>query len=89
MDFSNFAEISHALPWNALYILSALFSPVGLKILWLSIMNSVFALPHQLTNLCVYLRIEYLILSVYWSVNVRWRVTNRVNLRSLAEQVYT
>ena len=35
-----------------------------------------------------YLRIEYLILSVYWSINVRWRVTNCVNLRSEAKQVY-
>ena len=35
-----------------------------------------------------YLRIECLILSVYWSINVRWRVTNCVNLRSEAEQVY-
>ena len=32
-----------------------------------------------------YLRIECLILSVYWSINVRWRVTNCVNLRSVAE----
>ena len=38
-------------------------------------------------NIC--LRIECLILSVYWSINVRWRVTNCVNLRSVAEQVYT
>ena len=36
----------------------------------------------------IYLRIECLILSVYWSINVRWRLTNCVNLRSEAEQVY-
>ena len=33
----------------------------------------------------IYLRIECLILSVYWSINVRWRVTNCVNLRSEAK----
>ena len=34
---------------------------------------------------CILLRIESLIWSVYWSINIRWRVTNCVNLRSVAE----
>ena len=33
-----------------------------------------------------FLRIECLLLSVYWSINVRWRVTNCVSLRSVAVQ---
>ena len=45
--------------------------------------------PRHISSSCLlsfyryYLRIEYLILSVYWSINVRWRVTNYVNLRNV------
>ena len=49
------------------------------------VLGNLFAFSFQIMKL---LRIECLILSVYWSINVRWRVTNCVNLRSEAEQVY-